>query len=183
MRPTRKSVPSAAKSSAGDSDPTDTQLALFSCPPSETPAPSASFDTNLCPPEKVRPTVSRRAGATINHKLARPLYATVRGRRSKNGLYDPSQRLYQCGGEFSSFVYWKRREITLPKEVWDAIAAGCGWLEFIDHEKNVCWRVAAETWKAHAQEYNAGIGVRLGLGLDYFTVLDAEGNIVRSPTL
>lgn len=123
-----------------------------------------------------REEVTFRAGTRLDHRWTHRIEGTARrGRHPVLGLYDESQRVFQTGGEFSAFIYWKLHLVTLPMETWMRIRGIADWIEIIDHEKNECWRISKTKFLKHAVSYNAGIGERVGVGMDHWDVINAKG--------
>lgn len=122
-----------------------------------------------------RPPIAGRAGTPLDHKHT--VEVRGQGRRGSliHGLYDESQRLYQSGGELSSFVFWKRNLISISKEAWVAIVGKADWIEMIDHEHNECWRILVRKAVKHAVVYDAGIGERVGIPMDLWDVIRGSG--------
>lgn len=128
------------------------------------------------PPGATRPEAQWRAGTVLDHHWTHQI--TGSGKRGKlvHGLYDESQRVYQTGGEMSHFIFWKRKLVTFNKEAWDQVWQRADWIEVIDHEKNVCWRIATGKATKHAIVYDAGIGQRVGVPMELFDVVRANGS-------
>lgn len=112
-----------------------------------------------------------RAGTKLDHRWAEQI--SIDGK--VHGLYDQSQRVYQTGGVFTKFVYWKEKKVSLDLRVWREIIDKVDWIEIIDHEKNECLRIAGEKARKHASIYNAGIGDRIGIPIEHWTWYDASG--------
>lgn len=96
-------------------------------------------------------------------------------RKRLHGLYDESQRLYQSGGEVSNFLYWRRKLVSIDYGAWQQVFQKIDWIEIIDHESNECWRIAMKKAIKHAVKYNAGIGDRVGVPMDLWDVIRANG--------
>lgn len=123
-----------------------------------------------------REEIQYRAGTRLDHRWTHKIEGTARrGRHQVLGLFDESQRVFQTGGEFSAFIYWKLRLVTIPIETWRRINNYADWIEIIDHEKNECWRMATAKFRKHAITYNAGIGERVGVNMDKWDVITERG--------
>jgi hypothetical protein len=109
--------------------------------------------------------IDQRAGTRIDHRSTVKIFTTIDGRRELHGLLDQRQRFYQCGGDFADFTYWKLRIISLPKDVWEEIADYCRRIECIDHEDNRCYSIHPEVLASNLEEYDAGIGPRVGAAI------------------
>lgn len=121
-----------------------------------------------------RPPINGRAGTPLDHKHVVEIRGSARGRKL-HGLFDESQRVYQSGGERSSFIFWKRSMVTLSKEAWIAIVSRADWIEMIDHEQNECWRILMRKAVKHAVVYDAGIGERIGIPMQFWDVIRGTG--------
>lgn len=115
-----------------------------------------------------RKAIKERAGTALDHRFTVPIYSSSTGTRKQHGTVDNSQHLYQCGGELGNFVFWKKRAVTLAADVWRQIEPAVNRLEFIDHDKNVCYWIDADIARAEGYLYNAGIGDRWGIPLELF---------------
>lgn len=131
------------------------------------------------PPGEVREEVPLRAGTKLNHKWTHKIRGSGHRKSLVHGLYDESQRIYQSGGELSRFAFWKRRWITISEEAWRQIYQKVDWIEIIDHERNECWRIAMKKALKEAVPYDAGLGPRIGIPMEDWTVIDANGEIKR----
>lgn len=129
------------------------------------------------PPGTTREQLAGRAGTKLDHRWTHEIRGTGRRGSLVHGLYDESQRLYQTGGELSKFVYWKRRLVSISEDAWRQVYGKVDWLEVIDHERNECWRIAMKKAAQHAIRYNAGMGPRVGIPMDKWTVITAKGEI------
>ena len=129
------------------------------------------------PPGVTREELETRAGTKLNHKWTHEIRGKGRRGSLVHGLYDESQRIYQTGGELSKFVYWKRRWVSISEDAWRQVYEKVDWLEVIDHERNECWRIAMKKAARAAVKYNAGMGPRIGIPMDEWTVITAEGEI------
>jgi hypothetical protein len=87
-----------------------------------------------------RPAIKDRAGTHLKRSACEPIYGTGKSHR-QIGTLDNDQRVFQCGGEISNFLYKSRMLISLPWDVWEQVRLRCDWLEIVDHEENVCYRV------------------------------------------
>lgn len=126
-----------------------------------------------------REKIENRAGTVLDHRFTEP----VKNYTGKvHGTVDRRQRIYQTGGEIDNFVYWSRRLVSIDMGVFKKIIPVVDWLEFIDHKKNECWRVALSVALNTGEEYNAGIGSRWGVPLSEFTITDGLGHPVPLPT-
>jgi len=126
-----------------------------------------------------RPPVNGRAGTPLDHKHT--IEVRGQGRRGSlvHGLFDESQRVYQSGGELSSFVFWRRGLVTVSKEAWIAIVGKADWIEIIDHEHNECWRILMKKALKHAVLYDAGIGERVGVPMELWDVIRGSGTFKK----
>ena len=125
-------------------------------------------------PTVPRPSINGRAGTPLDHRHTVEVWSRTNGRKL-HGLYDESQRLYQSGGEQSSFIFWKRHLVTMAKDAWLAIADQADWIEMIDHEHNECWRILVKKAAKNAVVYDAGIGERVGVPMDLWDVITGTG--------
>lgn len=145
------------------------------------------FSDPTPPPEEVayvgtsvpRPPINGRAGTPLNHKFVVEVTGAGRRGRMIHGLYDTSQRVYQSGGELTSFVFWKKGLVTMSKDAWTAIVGKADWIEMIDHEHNECHRILVKKAVKHAVVYEAGIGERIGIPMDLFDVIRGSGTYKR----
>lgn len=128
-----------------------------------------------------RAGIIHRAGTRLDHRWTHKVEGRARrGSHPVLGLYDESQRVFQTGGEMSAFIYWKLRIVSLPAETWEKIRGVADWIEIIDHERNECWRISMTKFLKHAVKYDAGIGPRVGVGTEHWTVITAKGTIRES---
>ena len=126
-----------------------------------------------------RAEIVHRAGTRLDHRWTHKIEGTARrGRHKVLGLYDESQRVFQTGGEMSAFIYWKLGLVTLPLETWERIRGVADWIEIIDHERNECWRIAKARFLKHAVKYESGIGPRVGVRRDHWTIIRADGMVM-----
>ncbi len=123
-----------------------------------------------------RSTIPERAGTRLDHRFTEAVYGTGRRGRTQHGSYDRRQRVYQCGGELSNFIYWRERLVSFDLEVWRAVWDRADRLEVIDHERNECYALDVEAAITAGRMYDAGLGPRFGVPLDLWTRLDAAGN-------
>jgi hypothetical protein len=135
--------------------------------------------------EYIGPGVSRedvdtRAGTQLDHRWTHKIMGHGRRGALVHGLYDESQRIYQTGGELSRFVFWKRRLVTIAEDAWRQVYGKVDWLEVIDHERNECWRISMKRAEKAAVRYDAGLGPRVGIPMDQWSVISADGK-VRAP--
>jgi hypothetical protein len=150
------------------------QVPLFF--PDEAERPPVEFP--YLGPGVEREEIPERAGTALNHRWVHRVEGKARrGKHEVLGLFDESQRLFQTGGEFSQFIYWKLKLVTLPIGTWERIRNIADWIEIVDHEKNECWRISKGKFLKHAVRYNAGIGERIGASMRVWDVIDADGNI------
>lgn len=131
------------------------------------------------PPGEARPEVVWRAGTKLDHKWTHQIVGGGRRGTLVHGLYDESQRIYQTGGELKHFIYWKHKLVTFNKEAWDQFWQRADWIEVIDHERNECWRIALAKAIKSAKVYDAGIGKRVGVPMNLWDVIRADGTIAR----
>ena len=124
------------------------------------------------PPGSNRKGVQWRAGTQLDHHWTHE----IKAKNKVHGLYDESQRVYQSGGEMSRFIFWKKRLVTLDKGAWDQIFQRADWIEVIDHEKNECWRIAGKKAVKSAIKYESGIGPRIGIPMERWDVIRADGS-------
>mgnify|MGYP000896336816 CR=1 FL=1 len=120
--------------------------------------------------------VTQRAGHRVNHAVAVKVYDRRLSRFC--GFLDPSQRLYQWGGQLAKNVYWKRRLVPLGLEEWAQIKDAVDLIEFIDDETK-CYRVDMATARRCAETFDGGKGLRVGIPLDAFDLYDAEERLVQ----
>ena len=138
----------------------------------EDPAPDAYL-----PPGEIREAVQQRAGTTLNHSWTHKIMGSGRRGKLTHGLYDESQRIYQTGGELKNFIYWKKRYVTIAEDAWRQIFGKVDWIEVIDHERNECWRISMKKAERAAVKYDAGLGPRVGIPMDLWTVIKADGTV------
>ena len=123
-----------------------------------------------------RKEVVHRAGTALNHNWTHRIQG--RGKKPKlHGMYDESQRVYQTGGELKNFIYWKLHVVSIDEDAWRQVRDKADWLEVIDHERNECWRIARQKFLKHAVRYSAGIGPRVGVPMEFWTVITSRGTI------
>lgn len=121
------------------------------------------------PPERKPP--GSRAGTKLDHRWTHDVMVG----KKQHGLYDESQRVYQTGGELKKFIYWRDHLVTFSAAAWRQVIDKVDWLEVIDHERNEAWRISAKRARDNARRYDAGIGERIGVPMDQWTVYDSEG--------
>ena len=126
--------------------------------------------------QRVRAETGRRAG-TVMGPTAKPIYGQAKKSLSQHGLLDEEKGVYQCGGELSGFVYWRQRVVSLSMVVWEQLVNLDLTLEFIDHDKNECWRVTSDIAKKYGKGYEAGLGPRFGIPMTCFDVVQADGTV------
>lgn len=150
------------------------QVPLFF--PDEAEKPPVEFP--YIGPGVEREEVVHRAGTVLDHRWVHKIEGRARrGKHEVLGLFDESQRVFQTGGEFSQFIYWKLKLVTLPMGTWEKVRSIAEWIEIIDHEKNECWRISKNKFMKHAVRYNAGIGERIGARMEHWTVITASGTV------
>jgi hypothetical protein len=117
--------------------------------------------------------INRRAGTHLDHRFT----STIRANGQDHGIYDAKQRVFQSGGELSDFVFWKKKSITMSVGTWlatrDALL-----IEFIDHGKNVCYRISRTKAEGHAERYTAGAGSRVAIPLVLWDQINAAGDVI-----
>jgi len=150
-------------------------------PPGPVPGQVGAFfeeeiPETFLPPGADRTTITYRAGTKLDHKWTHQIEGKGKRGPLVHGLYDESQRLYQTGGELSHFIYWKHRCVSFAKDAWDQIFQRADWIEVIDHERNVCWRIAMGKAIKAAFTYDAGIGKRIGVPMNLWDVIRADGS-------
>lgn len=118
----------------------------------------------------------QRAGTVIDHRWAHSIMGTGK-RRTQQGLYDESQRLYQTGGDLDKFVFWKLKLVSISYEAWVQVVNKVDWIEIIDHARNECWRLPMGRGRKHAVMYDAGIGRRVGVPIKHWDVVTHRGTI------
>lgn len=132
-----------------------------------------------------KPAPSARAGTRLVRKVP------VKG-PSKSGLgpvthgfLDPSQRVYQTGGEARNFTYYKAGVplLTLATEVWERVKFDVERIEWIDHVDNRYFAVPAELALRYGHEYQDRLGTRWGIPRHYALVSDAAGTVFQRPQL
>lgn len=92
-----------------------------------------------------------------------------------HGTVDLNNRFYQAGGQFSDFWFRKLDLITMPHQVWVAIAHyadDIDYLEWYDREEDKAYQVNYLVAAQTGRSYNAGIGRRYGVPRKHFRVLD-----------
>ena len=124
-----------------------------------------------------RHEVIHRAGTALNHRWCHRIEGHGRKGVKLHGMLDESQRVYQTGGELSRFVYWKLHLVSLDSDAWNQIRGRCDWIEIIDHERNECWRIAAEKFVKNAVRYSAGIGPRVGAPMRFWDIITTRNTI------
>lgn len=139
------------------------------------PPPEEAYLTSPAP----RPAIGGRAGTPLRHEHTVEIGGQGRRGRMIHGLLDESQRLYQSGGELSSFVFWKQQLVTLSLDAWQQVLDRAEWIEMIDHERNECWRIQTRKAIAHGVLYEAGIGQRFGVPVSMWDVIGADGTYRR----
>lgn len=148
------------------------QMTMFYEP--EPPAPEPEKPSKEGPKDlKATPElpVAERAGTPLDHRWCSDIFIG----KKQHGVYDQRFRVYQTGGQLSRFVYWKKKLVSLDARVWRQIIDKADWIEIIDHERNECWRISSGRARAHAVIYDAGIGERIGVPLEHWTVYDSKG--------
>lgn len=120
--------------------------------------------------------ITTRAGHTIDHARARKVYDRRLSRFC--GFLDPSQRLYQWGGQLGKNVYWKRRLVPLGLEEWAQIKDAVDLIEFVDDETRV-YRIDLPTARRWAETFDGGAGLRIGIPLDAFDLYDADERLLQ----
>lgn len=143
--------------------------------PGQTTAFFVQTEEPYVEPGAERPEVPWRAGTTLDHKWTKKITGSGRQGSRVHGLYDERQRVYQTGGEMKNFIYWKLHVVSIAKDAWDQVWQKTDWFEVIDHEKNVCWRISGEKARKNALIYNSGIGDRVGVLMELWDVIRADG--------
>lgn len=126
-----------------------------------------------------REEITFRAGTRLDHRWTHRIEGRNYRRQVLLGLFDESQRVFQTGGEMTNFIYWKLNLVSLSLEAWRRISGPADWIEIIDHERNECWRISKAKFMKHAITYNAGIGERIGVHRELWTVINSRGNVVQ----
>lgn len=122
-----------------------------------------------------REEIQTRAGTLLDHRWTHRIEGKGRKGVRQHGLYDERQRIYQTGGELSNFIYWKRHWVTLAEDAWRQVWQKVDWIEIIDHERNECWRIAIQKAARHAVKYDAGLGPRIGIPMEFWDVVTSRG--------
>jgi hypothetical protein len=149
----------------------DSQIPMFfenEPPPAEVPYLGTAVS---------RKETATRAGTVLDHRWTTPIEGYGRKGKLQHGLYDQKQRIFQTGGEFSRFVYWKERLVSFSYDAWRVVIDKTDWFEVIDHERNECWRIAGEKARNNAVVYEAGLGKRVGIPMDLWDVITARNTI------
>lgn len=122
--------------------------------------------------------VQARAGFRINHAVAVKIY----DRRRPGllcGYLDPSQGVYQWGGDLTRTAYWKLQVIPLGLDEWEQVRDRVDWIEFVATDRGHAYRVGIQAAREHGYEYDSPAGRRYGIPLACFDVLDEAGVVVR----
>lgn len=140
--------------------------------------------TVVVPVVQAKPDTPRRAGTTLTPGAKRSIYGPGQyGKRLKeHGVLDEALRLYQTGGESGNFIYRRLNMVTLDLSVWRKVDGRCETLEWVDHTRNVCYRLT--TWAARyygGHRYDAGIGERVGWPVTWCQITDASGTVLQEP--
>jgi hypothetical protein len=124
-----------------------------------------------------RPAIKDRAGTHLKRSACEPIYGTGKSHR-QIGTLDNDQRVFQCGGEISNFLYKSRMLISLPWDVWEQVRLRCDWLEIVDHEENVCYRVHVSVAIQFGTSYDNSLGKRFGLTVGRWACYDHNGQLL-----
>lgn len=124
--------------------------------------------------------IEKRAGFKINHAVAVKVYDRRRPGKLC-GYLDPSQGVYQWGGDLTRTAYWTLKVIPLGLDEWSQVKDQVDWIEFVATDRGHAYRVSIHAAKRHGYEYDSPAGRRFGLPLGGFRVLDEAGNVVREP--
>jgi hypothetical protein len=111
-----------------------------------------------------------RPGAQLDHRFSEPVHAVRAGKEIHLGYYDPTNAVYQWGGDLSTQVYWKRRVLALGPEECEAIKRlQPDRLEFID-KGTICYSISTAQARQVGYWYDGegGVGRRLGIPLADF---------------
>lgn len=119
---------------------------------------------------------SQRAGTRLLYE-PRGNVIPVLGRTDRgvkeHGYIDRRQRIYQCGGELSNFVYWKDDLMSFAEDVWHQInAGGVDMIEVVDHTRNRVFRLSIQRAREghwYESEKNS-IGRRWGVPFRWWPV-------------
>jgi hypothetical protein len=106
-------------------------------------------------------------------------------KRQIHGYIDPVLRVYQGGGERVEIINYNLKThpplMSLMLEVWRRLL-GSGdvdtW-EMRDHQANTCYVISLESAKRVGVVYPTGMGKRFGVPLEYVTLVNAHGEIIR----
>jgi hypothetical protein len=127
-------------------------------------------------------TPVKRPGIVVPVVTAKiQVFATGKfGKRKAHGVIDVALRIAQLGGEPGNFIYRKLNIVTMAHEVWEQIRAQCDRIEIIDHTMNRCYSIPTWICRKHTGTvYNAGIGDRIGWDAEWWTITDANGEVVQ----
>ena len=130
--------------------------------------------------QKSAKPVARRAGFTINHKVAVKVYDSRRPGKLC-GYLDPSQGVYQWGGDLGRTVYWTLRLVPLGLDEWSQVKDNVDWIEFVATDRGHAYRVTIQAAQQFGRVYDSPAGRRYGIPLGAFRVLDEAGAVVREP--
>lgn len=123
-----------------------------------------------------RAPIAERAGTHIDHKFAEKIFY----HEKNHGIIDPTQRVYQHGGEARTFIFWKMKAISFPYDVWVQVAPQVDSIEMIDHVRNEVYVCQARLAASLGQRYrDEKLGFRYAIPLHLWKVLDANGEITR----
>lgn len=123
--------------------------------------------------------VSERAGTLLDHANAQKIYQRRKGKNVYCGILDRTARVYQCGGSLTKQVYWKLKVLGVGVSEWEQIVPLARWFEFIDLDKNRCYRISMDDAERVGYFYDGEWGRRFGIPLSAFTVYDGPGLIPR----
>lgn len=116
-----------------------------------------------------RTPTALRAGTPIDHSPGNAVKIWTRrptvGDSIPAGYVDRRQRFFQTGGKIGQFVY--RERVTFPGDVWRELvstwADAIDFLEYVDHEQHIVYRIAFADARASGAWYEAGLGPRWGV--------------------
>lgn len=128
-----------------------------------------------------KPEVSGRAGSHLS--LGSKVSVWARGKdptkKEVHGTLDMAKRIYQTGGEAGNFILRSKGLITMALDAWRRAEDGSDTMEFIDHTRNVCYRVRTYVLRRNrGTQYDAGIGERIGWPIDWFDIVDAQERVL-----
>jgi PII-like signaling protein len=135
--------------------------------------------TIVVPVIQDKPPIAKRAGTVLTPGAKRGIYGPGKYRKlMQHGVLDVAQRIYQHGGEKGNFIYRNKNLVSLAMPVWVQIVDQADRIEMIDHHDNQCYSLLMAIARDTGTRYDAGFGPRIGWPTPWWTLTDADGQVV-----